>query len=169
MARAKTTARPPSLLQLQRVLVLLALLLTVAHSFAPRAAFPHHHRPAQQRPAAPAAVPASVAFASRPPARCSDLLIRHAAAGDGASDDDQHIISRVQAWIKNMVIGLRLCPFAEGVVVADTVKYVVSQGRTPTEVVTDVMTEALRLVTTYVYLWCRGVGVGVGCGGRWGC
>lgn len=75
------------------------------------------------------------------------------AAGAGSTDiddDDAKVVVRVQAWIKNMVIGLRLCPFAEGVVLADTVRYVVSKGTTPTAVATDVMTEAVRLITTYV-------------------
>lgn len=88
--------------------------------------------------------PRSSSGRSRPPTR------RPAATPGAASVDDQHqqVISRVQAWIRNMVIGLRLCPFAEGVVVADTVKYVVSQGKTATEVCSDVMVEALQLVTT---------------------
>lgn len=87
-------------------------------------------------------------------------MVRQAGSNDNAStgndaQDQQVITRRVRAWIQNIVIGLRLCPFAEGVVVADTVRYVVSKGSTPTDVVTDVMTEALRLVTTYVHALMR--------------
>lgn len=67
--------------------------------------------------------------------------------GNG-SKNDEDIIQRTKVWVNNMVIGLHLCPFAEAVVNADTVDYVVSHARTPTEALTDVMTEALKLITT---------------------
>lgn len=114
-----------------RILLLLALLLVLLAAALDHASgfLLHQH-------------PRSSGGRSRPPTR------RPVAAPGAAGVDDQQVISRAQAWIRNMVIGLRLCPFAEGVVVADTVKYVVSQGKTATEVCSDVMVEALQLVTT---------------------
>jgi len=142
------------------MLLLLLLLLGLFGSASGFLLFQHqqsHHR----RP-----LPQSVDVLGSPRAggsyqRRFPLQLAGRAAGPGqqqqeqhdgdTGDDDQKVIARVQAWVRNMVIGLRLCPFAEGVVVADTVKYLVSKGQTPTGVVTDVMTEALKLVTTYVH------------------
>ena len=42
--------------------------------------------------------------------------------------DQQAVIDRTQRWIRAMVIGLNLCPFAQRVVQEDRIRYVVTEA-----------------------------------------
>ena len=77
-------------------------------------------------------------------------LVHHAVATTNTADvnvNDDLIISRTKSWVESMVIGLELCPFAERVVRAGSVLYIVSHAQDPEAVLTDVISEALRLLT----------------------
>lgn len=54
------------------------------------------------------------------------------------SDD---IIATTKSWLKEAVIGLNLCPFANAVYIKDQIRYVVSQAQTPEELATELREE----------------------------
>ena len=54
------------------------------------------------------------------------------------SDD---IIATTQSWLKEAVIGLNLCPFANSVYIKDQIRYVVSQAQTPEDLAVELRQE----------------------------
>jgi hypothetical protein len=50
-------------------------------------------------------------------------------------------IAATKLWLERAVIGLNLCPFAKGVHVKNQIRYVVSEARTPEELLQDVLNE----------------------------
>jgi hypothetical protein len=50
-------------------------------------------------------------------------------------------IAATKLWLERAVIGLNLCPFAKGVHVKNQIRYVVSDARTPEELLQDVLNE----------------------------
>jgi hypothetical protein len=55
------------------------------------------------------------------------------------SPDD--VIAATQVWLEKAVIGLNLCPFAKAVHIKQQIRYVVSQARTPEDLLKDLMAE----------------------------
>jgi hypothetical protein len=55
------------------------------------------------------------------------------------SPDD--VIAATQTWLEKAVIGLNLCPFAKAVHIKQQIRYVVSQARTPEDLLKDLMAE----------------------------
>lgn len=54
------------------------------------------------------------------------------------SDD---IIATTKSWLKEAVIGLNLCPFANAVYIKDQIRYVVSQAQTPEDLAVELRQE----------------------------
>lgn len=59
------------------------------------------------------------------------------------TDDD--IIATTQSWLKEAVIGLNLCPFANAVYIKDQIRYVVSHAQT-TEALAEELRDELQLL-----------------------
>lgn len=62
--------------------------------------------------------------------------------------DDQAIIADTRRWISSMVIGLNLCPFAQRVFDADTIRYVVSAAEDDRTLLDDLAGELSTLVSS---------------------
>ena len=60
----------------------------------------------------------------------------------------EEAISATKLWLERAVIGLNLCPFAKGVHVKNQIRYVVSDARTPEELLQDVLNELEMLAET---------------------
>jgi uncharacterized protein len=61
--------------------------------------------------------------------------------------DQQNVIDATRRWIADMVIGLQLCPFAQRVFVADTIRYVVSEAQDDTALLKDLARELTTLAS----------------------
>lgn len=57
----------------------------------------------------------------------------------------ESVVAATRHWLEQAVIGLNLCPFAKSVVVADRVRYRVSEARTADALLTDLAEELQRL------------------------
>lgn len=53
----------------------------------------------------------------------------------------ENIIKPVQKWVETLVVGLNLCPFAKREVLADKVRFTVSEGETEEQLLTDLQAE----------------------------
>ncbi|MBU3069942.1 DUF1415 domain-containing protein [Aestuariicella sp. G3-2] len=62
--------------------------------------------------------------------------------------EQEHIISQVQSWLTEVVIGLNLCPFAARPTKAGQVRFVVSEARDEESLLQDLQSELERLETT---------------------
>lgn len=62
--------------------------------------------------------------------------------------EQEHIISQVQSWLAEVVIGLNLCPFAARPTKAGQVRFVVSEARDEESLLQDLQSELERLETT---------------------
>jgi len=62
------------------------------------------------------------------------------------SADDPSIIE-TRAWVEQVVIGLKLCPFAPAPVLKGSIRYVTSAAETPEALLEDLAAEAQRLVS----------------------
>lgn len=62
--------------------------------------------------------------------------------------EQEHIISQVQSWLEEVVIGLNLCPFAARPTKAGQVRFVVSEARDEEALLQDLQSELERLETT---------------------
>lgn len=51
------------------------------------------------------------------------------------------IVAATQTWLEKAVIGLNLCPFAKAPFVKEQIRYVVSQARTPEDLLKDLISE----------------------------
>ncbi|KAJ8900904.1 hypothetical protein NDN08_000203 [Rhodosorus marinus] len=60
----------------------------------------------------------------------------------GGSASDEVVVRKLQGWAQNVVVELNLCPFAQPVVRDDKVRYFVSHGKDPVEVMNEVIREA---------------------------
>ncbi|MCB9638852.1 MAG: DUF1415 domain-containing protein [Myxococcales bacterium] len=58
----------------------------------------------------------------------------------------QEALETTQRWVETVVVGWRLCPFAAPVVRQETLRYVISEARTPEEVYQTMLQEMLLLV-----------------------
>lgn len=65
----------------------------------------------------------------------------HSALNDPACPADLLVYSRISAWIKTMVVGLGLCPLAEGVVNDNSVRSVISHATTEQDLIHSVSKE----------------------------
>jgi hypothetical protein len=59
---------------------------------------------------------------------------------DGFPSDDV-VLARTRAWLREIVIGLELCPFAKQVYVKEQIRYCVSRARTPEQLLQDLLHE----------------------------
>ena len=58
------------------------------------------------------------------------------------------VIHATREWLEKAVIGLHLCPFAKSVFVKGQIRWIVSEARTPEELLRDLQTELHTLHTT---------------------
>ena len=54
---------------------------------------------------------------------------------------DEEAIAATKLWVEHAVIGLNLCPFAKTVQVKNQIRYVVSQAKTPEDLLQDLLRE----------------------------
>ena len=57
-------------------------------------------------------------------------------------------VARTRAWLRDVVVGLDLCPFARGPLESGRVRFAVSEGEEPSQILTDLWMEVERLVGT---------------------
>ena len=62
--------------------------------------------------------------------------------------DHDAIIEATRNWVDKAVIGLNLCPFAKAVYVKEQIRYVVSEAKTPEELLEQLMDELQYLSDT---------------------
>ena len=66
-------------------------------------------------------------------------------ASPTSAPNDDEVIATTRTWIERAVIGLNLCPFARSVYVGEQLRLVVSQARTPDELLGDLAVELTYL------------------------
>lgn len=91
-------------------------------------------------PILPTKVPAK-RFALAAKLHSRDLPSDRYALNDPACLADLLVCSRISAWIKTMVVGLGLCPFAEGVVNDNSVRSVISHATSEQDLIHSVSEE----------------------------
>lgn len=64
------------------------------------------------------------------------------------ADEHAQIVAATRDWLERAVIGLGLCPFAQGVHVLDLIRYAVSEQRTPGGLADDLARELEALHST---------------------
>jgi hypothetical protein len=62
--------------------------------------------------------------------------------------NQQHVAETTKRWIADVVIGLNLCPFAQRVFKADTIRYAVSEAKDESALLNDLADELKFLVAT---------------------
>lgn len=62
--------------------------------------------------------------------------------------DEAAAIAATREWVRNFVVGLQLCPFAQRVFDAGLIRYVVAAGRDEEEVLRELTAEVGLLVST---------------------
>ncbi|MCP4810410.1 MAG: DUF1415 domain-containing protein, partial [Proteobacteria bacterium] len=55
-------------------------------------------------------------------------------------------VATTRAWLRDVVVGLDLCPFAQRPLEAGEVRFAVTSGRSPTDAVADLLREASKLL-----------------------
>lgn len=70
---------------------------------------------------------------------CPFVQTRNTMTAPFISQED--ILTATQTWLEKAVIGLNLCPFAKAVHIKQQIRYVVSQARTPEDLLKDLMAE----------------------------